>query len=162
MAAVAELGSLTSKSFRRLEADIFQIPVATVGSLSIIARPRGGDWLVDDISMLARRGVGPVVSLLCEDEQIELGLEDEAASCARHQIEFVSLPVADCGVPSDITAFIGCFQRLACLVRDGASVTMHCRQSVGRSGLLAVSIVVALGMSIDAATDVVSRTRGVA
>jgi hypothetical protein len=144
-----------------LEADIFQIPLAIVGSVSISARPRGGDWLDDEIAMLSRLGVGLVVSLLCDDEQIEFGLEDEAASCARHQIEFVSLPVPDRGVQSDTATFIGCVNRLACLVRNGTSVTMHCRQSVGRAGLLAVSILVALGMSLDNAINIVSHTRGV-
>jgi protein-tyrosine phosphatase len=51
--------------------------------------------------------------------------------------------------------------RLVRLIEDGRGVGVHCRQSVGRSGLLAVSIAMAAGMPMDSAIDVVSRARGV-
>lgn len=37
---------------------IFHIPISSQGSLAITPRPRGGDWLEDDIAGLARSGVG--------------------------------------------------------------------------------------------------------
>jgi len=110
---------------------------------------------------LPRQGVGVVVSLLCEDEQAELGLEDEGTICAKHEIEFVALPVQDRGVPENTSEFIAAVQRLVRLVRDGSGIAVHCRQSVGRAGLLAVSIAVACGVSLQTALDVVSEARGV-
>ena len=60
------------------------------GSLAIVVRPRGGDWLDDDVRQFLDRGIQVVVSLLCDSERGELGLEEEAAACSRHGIEFIS------------------------------------------------------------------------
>ena len=123
-------------------------------------RPRGGDWLDDDVAALARNDVGVLVSLLCDDENIELGLECEADACSRSNIELVSLPVPDLGVPRDGAAFIASVHHLAQLIQRGARVAVHCRQSGCRSGLFAVSVVVALGTPLDQALDLVSHARG--
>ena len=146
---------------RAWEADIFRIPIDSSGSLAITTRPRGGDWLDDDIEAMARQGVGVLVSLLCAEELSELGLEDEARVCLRHQIEFVSLPVPDLGTPADSATFLQVVQRIAGLIHGGACVAVHCRQSVGRSGLLTVAIAVTLGIPLESALDIVSRARGV-
>jgi len=138
---------------------MFVVPLATHGALCIVKRPRGGDWLDDDIAGLARDGIGVVVSLLTADEQLELGLEHEAAACGRSGINFLPLPVPDRGSPDDTPAFIRDVRRVAKLLRDGANVAVHCRQSVGRSGLLAVAVALSLGASLDAALDVVSKAR---
>ena len=115
----------------------------------------------DDVAALAQHGIDVLVSLLGEDEEIELGLEHEASVCSRHNIEFLALPVPDLGKPIDSDAFIQSVHRLAVSARGGRSIAVHCRQSVGRSGLLAVSIVLASGLPLDSALDVVSRARGV-
>jgi protein-tyrosine phosphatase len=101
------------------------------------------------------------VSLLCDSESRELGLHEEAAFCARHHIEFVSLPVPDLGAPVDTSEFIKVVHRLATLIRGGTSVAVHCRQSVGRSGLLAASIAMACGVPLLPALETISMARGV-
>jgi hypothetical protein len=65
---------------------MFPISLAVAGSLAIVLRPRGGDWLDDDVRRLTDHGTQVVVSLSCESECVELGLEEEAAACARHQL----------------------------------------------------------------------------
>ncbi len=144
-----------------MEAIIFRIPVGIPGTLAITPRPRGGDWLDDDIAALAAQGVGVLVSLLRTDEQLELGLENEAATCLAHGIEFIALPVPDLGAPIDSREFMQAVQGLATLLRGGAGVAVHCRQSVGRSGLLAVAIAVAVGVPLESAIREVSAARGV-
>ncbi len=49
--------------------------------VAIVPRPRGEDWLYDEMSALREAGVDVVVSMLEEDEAGELGLrrEDDAA-----------------------------------------------------------------------------------
>jgi hypothetical protein len=49
--------------------------------LAIIPRPRRGDWLPDDISLLQRAGVDVVVSALTAPEAEELGLLEESEYC---------------------------------------------------------------------------------
>jgi protein-tyrosine phosphatase len=141
-------------------ATLFKVHIDGPGTLAIVPRPRGGDWLGDDIATVAQQGIGVLVSLLCADEASELGLQHEAAACERHNIEFVSLPVRDMCAPDQDSEFITEVQRLAQLVHGGASVAVHCRQSIGRSGLLAVSIVIASGIELEMALDAVSVARG--
>lgn len=142
-------------------APIFHIPIDVPGVLSIVRRPRGGDWLEDDISALRREGVSVLVSLLGRDEEEELNLASEANTCERCGIQFMAVPVQDLAAPSDARAFIESVHRFADLLRNGAHVAVHCRQSVGRSGLLAVSISVACGLTLDEALEVVSAARGI-
>jgi protein-tyrosine phosphatase len=144
-----------------MEAIIFRIPLHIPGTLAITPRPRGGDWLDDDIAALASQGVRVLVSLLRGDEQIELGLENEAAACVAQGVEFIALPVPDLGAPIDSSEFVQVVDDLAAQLRAGMSVAVHCRQSVGRSGLLAVSIAVAVGVTLESALEAVSTARGV-
>lgn len=113
------------------------------------------------MAALSSRGVNVLVSLLDNDESVELGLVDELACCTAHAIEFLSLPVPDLGAPRDAAKFVTAATNLARLLREGKHIAVHCRQSVGRSGLLAVSVVVALGLKLGEAVETVSKARGV-
>jgi len=116
--------------------------------------------LDDDIATLARSRFGVVVSLLQPGEQVELGLEREGEACARYNIDFRSLPVADRCAPGETAEFIESVHQLAILLRHGANVAIHCRQSIGRAGLLAVSLALSLGVPLEAGLAIVSRARG--
>ena len=48
--------------------------------LAIVPRPRGGDWLEDELDQMKRAGVDVLVSMLQVDEAVELGLSSEAES----------------------------------------------------------------------------------
>jgi hypothetical protein len=61
--------------------------------LAIIPRPRGQDWLPDDISLLQREGIDVVVSALTAAENEELGLVEESRCCQSRGIEFLSSPI---------------------------------------------------------------------
>ena len=80
--------------------DLFWIPTDTPGRLAIAARPRGGDWLVDEVVGWRHAGVDVIVSMLTPDEEVELELTEEGNSCEAAGIEFVALSVPDREVPS--------------------------------------------------------------
>jgi protein-tyrosine phosphatase len=140
---------------------IFEISLRCAGTLAITPRPRGGDWLEVDVAALSAGGVNILVSLLESDEAAELGLTEEFACCAAHGIEFLSLPLPDLAAPSDSATFVTAATHLAQLLRQGKHIAVHCRQSVGRSGLLAVSVAVASGHELGEAVETVSKARGV-
>jgi len=50
-----------------------------------------------------RFGIDSVVSLLTEEEERELDLEDEASVARRHNLNFVSYPISDRGIPGTST-----------------------------------------------------------
>jgi len=98
--------------------------------------------------------------MLTEEEAQELGLTREAEECRAAAITFVNLPVPDRSVPSDKNAFLKQVDELAELVRQGRFVGVHCRASIGRSSVLAVSILMRLGWEANAAFDAVESARG--
>jgi hypothetical protein len=73
--------------------------------LAIIPRPRGQDWLPDDISLLQRAGIDVVVSALTASENEELGLVEESRCCQSRAIEFLSFPIEDRSVPNSFAEF---------------------------------------------------------
>src|ERR1700694_3282580 len=69
------------------------------GKLAMCARPRGGDWVRDDIDKWREAGIDTVLSLLTADEERDLDLRDEAVEVGRQRMEFRSFPIADRQVP---------------------------------------------------------------
>ena len=90
----------------------------------------------------------------------ELGLDRETEGCGATEITFVNLPVPDRSVPSDTDDFLHAVEQLAQLVREGQFVGVHCRASIGRSSVLAVSVLVRLGWDANEAFDAVESARG--
>jgi hypothetical protein len=68
--------------------------------LAIMARPRVGDWLDDEIAGWRAEGIGVIVSLLEAGEVEELGLHREASVCHALDMQFIVFPVPDGRVPA--------------------------------------------------------------
>ncbi len=130
------------------------------GRLAIASRPRGGDWLDDEASGWRRAAIDVVVSLLESDEEGQLDLVDEPKAAQANGINFVSFPIPDRGVPASTPAAISLMARLARELEEGKNVLVHCRQGIGRSGLIAAGILATSGMNPDEAIRAVSAARG--
>ena len=129
------------------------------GRLAIIPRPRGGDWLEDEVSGWCRAGIDVVVSLLNPDETTELGLEAEEELCVARGIRFVSFPIPDRGVPLSKSAAAALVLDLERSLASKQTVALHCRQSVGRSALITALLLVDVGEDADTAFQRVSSAR---
>ena len=140
---------------------MFPIPTDSPGRLAITARPRGNDWLSDDVAAWKRAGVTLVVSLLTPDEETELGLVEEAAECVAAGLQFLRLPVADRGVPANRPEFERVVSEVIAEMDRGGSVAVHCRQGVGRSAVVAIAVLNTLGVPTADAIGRVSAARGV-
>ena len=64
------------------------------GHLAIMPRPRGGDWLEEEIRDWRRAGIDVVVSTLTTEEAAELELVKEAALCKANGMEYLAFPIA--------------------------------------------------------------------
>src|SRR4030095_9402969 len=140
---------------------IFTIPLTVPGVLAITLRPRGDDWLDDDLRALAVNGVTVLVSLLESHEEQELGLEREATLCTSNRLTFISVPTPDLGVPSDFVQFARVVTEVFERLRSGQRVALHCGQSVGRSGLIAISLALMTGLDLPGSIQAVSTARGI-
>jgi protein-tyrosine phosphatase len=128
--------------------------------MAIVGRPRGGDCLDDEASGWRRAGLDVVVSLLEEEEAAELGLAREAQAAASKGIRFISFPISDRGVPASMQRAVALLKDIAEALEGGKNVAIHCRQGVGRSGLIAAGRLVTSGMGAGAAIGPVSAARG--
>jgi protein-tyrosine phosphatase len=128
--------------------------------MSVSPRPRGGDWLDDDLNAWREAGATVIVSLLEPHENTDLGLEDEPEAATRAGLSFISFPVEDRNVPTSNEATLALLVRLESLLKEGASILTHCRQGLGRSGLIAIALLMQAGKSADEAVEIVSAARG--
>jgi protein-tyrosine phosphatase len=131
------------------------------GRLAISARPRGGDWLEDEIRAWRQAGLDVVVSLLTPEEMESLGLQQEAEISKKNGLEFLSLQIVDRSVPTLDSKTVELLDAIEAALDQGKRITVHCRQGIGRSGLIAASLLVAKGTSPAAAVERVGRARRV-
>lgn len=129
--------------------------------LAFGARPRSGEWLVDQIRGYRDLGFRHVVSLLEPSEIRELDLGKESQLCVAHDMVFHSLPIPDRGTPPRNEETIRLIQQLAKAIADNQSVFIHCRAGIGRSGCVAALVLLRLGLPVDAVFPLLSKTRGV-
>jgi protein-tyrosine phosphatase len=138
--------------------ELFWVESPAAGRLAVATRPRGGDWLGDDIAAAVRVGVTVVVSALEEREAQELGLAGEREACSAAGIRFVSIQVPDRSIPG--LAAAANVREIARLVEAGEAVAIHCRQALGRAPMLAAATLVALGATSEQAWQGVQSARG--
>jgi protein-tyrosine phosphatase len=134
----------------------------TIGSgrLAIAARPRGGEWLRDEITHWRNAGATIVASMLEIREMTHLGLTEEPSACAEAGIDYLSHPIRDVTVPPDISAAHGFITQLHTRIRDGASAIIHCRMGIGRSSTIAASVLAHEGIAPANAFTFLAAARG--
>ena len=57
-------------------------------------------------------------------------------------------------------ASLALLRNIADALEHGKNVAVHCRQGIGRSGLIATGVLVATGIGVEKAIEVVSSARG--
>jgi protein-tyrosine phosphatase len=138
----------------------FWVRIDEVRRVAIVPRPRGGDWLEDELFAIKEAGVDLLVSMLTSQESRELGLDEESASCRKIGLEFRSFPINDRETPESIAEVRGFVSALRKALDAGRSVATHCRASIGRSSLVLACLLVDEGLSVEKAFAQLSSARG--
>ena len=131
-----------------------------LGKLALSSRPRGGDWLQDEMASWRGAGIDTVVSLLTPEEEKDLDLRREASEAKAHGMKFASLPIPDRQVPNSESEVTAALENLDAELLSGKNVVVHCRQGIGRTGLVAACLLVTKGLSPGAAVETVTAARG--
>jgi protein-tyrosine phosphatase len=139
---------------------VYWIRYSEAPKLAIVARPRGDDWLEDDLAALKREGIDVVVSLLTESEAEELGLGRERGISEAIGMQFVSYPIPDRTIPMDKHSFQEFILSLEKLIKSGLSVGVHCRGCIGRSTVTTAAVLIQLGWDARKALAVIEESRG--
>lgn len=143
-----------------MRVQLYSIQGLPAGQDSIMARPRGGDWLLDEVKALREAGVDVLVSLLTPDEVMELNLTEESEYCSHQEVIFLSFPIPDFSAPPFSASTFTFLGQLCIHLSGGKHVVLHCRQGIGRSSLMAASVLVLTGVSPNQAFEQLSAARG--
>ena len=141
-------------------ADIHWVSCPWQGKLCIGPRPRGDDWLDDDIARLRSEGIDAILSLLTAEEGKNLGLLNEGSVAKTHGITFISFPIPDMQVPSSSEAVSHVVDTITSELSSGRNVFIHCRQGIGRTGLIAACLLLKSGWTPQKAMEHLSAARG--
>ena len=143
-----------------MRTEIYWIPGSWSGRLAIAPRPRGGEWLDDEVAEWRTAGISVVASLLTNDEITELELVREGQLCLANDIEFISFPMTDGAIPDSRQAVRDLVTTLSQCLSSAKSVLVHCRQGFGRSGIIAACLFTAFGENPETAVERISAARG--
>ena len=144
------------------ESEIYWIDQARPARLALTARPRSGEWLVDEVAGWRAAGIDVVVSLLEVPEVRELDLASEESLCMGQGMQYLSFPVADREVPSSLVSTYALAEKLARALRQDQGVVIHCRAGIGRSGLMAACVLLRLGFAYEQVFPLLTQARGLA
>lgn len=128
--------------------------------LGIMARPVAMIGWSMTCALLSRGGVDVIVSALTASEAEELGLIAEAEGCARNDLLFIQFPIEDRSLPEHSAEFEQFVKKLLEHLRKERSLVIHCRAGIGRSSLIAASVLTKMGLSADQAFRLIERARG--
>jgi protein-tyrosine phosphatase len=128
--------------------------------LAIVPRPRGGDWLGDEIQALRRAGIDVLISALTPEESEELNLQCEEKECENAGIYFVSHCIPDRGLPPSNQTFKEMLERVHVALIQGKAVGIHCRAGIGRSSLISACLLCSFGMTAEQAFRHITESRG--
>ena len=143
-----------------MSVDVYWIPYDGPGRIGIATRPRGGDWLKDDIHYLSEAGTNLLVSMLTPEESREFQLEMEEKLCQDEGLDYQLVPIPDRGVPSDMKNVAGLALQWAEFLENGTNIIFHCRQGIGRSAMMVALVLVTCGMEVDFAFKITEKARG--
>jgi protein-tyrosine phosphatase len=129
------------------------------GALGMMARPRGNDWLEDEIKKLAVQNVEVVVSLLESHEENELEIRAEGALCEQLGLQFIQHPIQDRSIPLNDAAFYQLIAVIDALLQTGKKVVVHCRMGIGRTAVVAAAALIKNGFDSEHVFEHLSEIR---
>jgi protein-tyrosine phosphatase len=143
-----------------MRTNIYWMDDSQSGRIGIMPRPRGGDWLEDEIRALRESRVDVIVSLLEKHEINELDLQDEPVYCDANGIIYLSMPIVDRGVPESGRETLDFACRLKDFLEEGKNLVIHCRQGIGRSAVMAAAVLALRGMPAETTLELIAQARG--
>lgn len=129
--------------------------------IGIVARPRGDDWLENEISNLSENKVAILVSLLESDEIHELNLELEQAYCLAKKINYINFPIPDRDIPGQSDKTDNLIELIVTRLNEGLSVAIHCRMGIGRSSIIAAAVLLKYKFKVPEIIEIITKKRGV-
>lgn len=136
-------------SFKRMTSafQITTLPLPRGGRLGLCGLPGLGGDLASDIAAMIDWQPGIVLSMTEQHEMEEGGCGNLSQILARSDIPWIHLPIADFGAlnSADGANWPPVSARLHRLLDEDRGVLLHCRGGQGRSGMIALRLLVERG-----------------
>ena len=141
---------------------LFTLPLDNGGELGLMPCPGiQGVALVDSLIELKAWGAEAVLTLMPGHELAAKGVSELGDRVKELGMTWYHLPIEDDQVPDPalFAAWQPAFWQLVALLQRGGKLALHCKGGSGRTGLLAIRLLLALGWSLDKATAAVQALR---
>jgi protein-tyrosine phosphatase len=142
-----------TKMFRRVD-----LPTRIPGRLLLHSMPGRFEAIERVWQQLKSDAVGAIV---CLNEKFEIRLKSskyaEALESGTVPCSVLPFEIREGGVPEDRDAFWALANDVAKRLQSGEGVLIHCAGGVGRTAMLAVTVLLALGEPLNEAESLVSR-----
>lgn len=104
-------------------------------------------------------GIDILACLLTAREITDLDLAGEADTCRALGLQHLSFPITDRTVPNSFEAVSKFADRLLAELACGKGIGIHCYAGIGRSALIAASVLIKEGKSTAVAFDLIRYAR---
>ncbi|HZI57475.1 MAG TPA: dual specificity protein phosphatase family protein [Verrucomicrobiae bacterium] len=98
--------------------------------------------------------------MLTQSENEELGLTQEQEECHACGIDYLTFPIEDRAIPENVREWKQFIEQVSVYLKDGKTAAIHCRAGIGRSSLLACSVLAHLGVNYNEAWSSIRLARG--
>ena len=130
------------------------------GRFKLAVRPRPGSPIDRGLAAWQAAGAQRIISLQTEEEAARMGLAREPEIARTLGISFERFPIRDHTVPDDAEATIGFARTTLEGLLEGKATVMHCYAGIGRSGLMAILVLVLSGYQLEEAQRRATNARG--
>ncbi|TFH50480.1 MAG: hypothetical protein E4G89_03305 [Methanothrix sp.] len=119
------------------------------------------ELLLNDLTSISNWGAAALVTLLDNLELRNLGVRDLPNTVDWLNLLWFHLPIDNGGIPGKdfelLWSPIG--SQLCQLLREGKRIVIHCKEGIGRSGLIAARLLIQLGVPPEQAIKLVQKAR---
>ncbi len=125
---------------------------------------KGRQWRRDvstDLHAISAANVKTVITFLDSDELSQLGAGDLPQLIKNHPIQWIQFPIVDFGVPSEqsIATWRETIALLLDQLRRNDRLLLHCAAGLGRSGMMAATLLKSCGLTADQAVQLIRSSR---
>ncbi len=120
-----------------------------------------GERLIDDVLTICKWGASALVTLLEELEFHVLGVKDLPNTAESLNLPWLHLPLPDKSIPDKKfeEQWLVTGPRLCQMLCDGQRIVIHCKEGIGRAGLIAARLMIELGIPPVQAITTVQKAR---
>ena len=119
---------------------------------------RGSDFDSDEADIIAK-GISCIVRLTPDEEvKVKSKVYYDKIKSMTLKWEDLYFPIPDYGTPDDVHSFANLISNVANRLKKGDSINLHCGAGIGRTGMIAVCILIKLGIQYNDAVGKVIKS----